>query len=159
LNSLRHTLDSLVRLAGHDRASAVDATGAAAGAPAVDLRRVAERLIDAFDHEPEVKARIAQVLADWDDEGQQARTTPAAAAPHATAAGAPSAAIVAPPSRSPSTTAANTAAANTLPANIVPANTAPSNSRTPVTPTSPRPLAHAGATGTTALAGATGGQS
>ena len=34
----------------------------------VDLTQIAERLIEQFDHEPELKARIAQALLEVDDE-------------------------------------------------------------------------------------------
>jgi len=34
----------------------------------LDLTKIAERLIGRFDHEPEVKARIAQALMEMDDE-------------------------------------------------------------------------------------------
>jgi hypothetical protein len=34
----------------------------------VDMRQIAERLIQGFDREPELKARIAQALLEVDDE-------------------------------------------------------------------------------------------
>jgi hypothetical protein len=34
----------------------------------VDLAQIAERIIKRFDHEPELKARIAQALVEVDDE-------------------------------------------------------------------------------------------
>ena len=34
----------------------------------VDLKQIAERVIQRFDHEPELKARIAQALLEVDDE-------------------------------------------------------------------------------------------
>lgn len=62
LNSIRQTLDSLARLAGH--------TGARGGQdnlkaePTAALDRIAVRLIQAFDDRPDVKAQIAQALFD-----------------------------------------------------------------------------------------------
>lgn len=61
LNSVRHTLDSLARLAGHDRSS-TQVNVAVATKVEVDLGELKERLIEAFDGEPEVKARIARTL-------------------------------------------------------------------------------------------------
>jgi hypothetical protein len=66
LNSVRQTLDSLSRLAGHDRAG----TGinvAVQNNVHLDVAAVAQRLIDRFDHQPEVKAQIAQALLEFDD--------------------------------------------------------------------------------------------
>ena len=65
LNSIRQTLDSLARLAGHDRA---DVTVAVQANVTVDLSRIVERVIGCFDHEPEIKARIAQALLALDRE-------------------------------------------------------------------------------------------
>ena len=62
LNSIRHTLDSLTRLAGHDRAPATQINVAVQTNLQVELSQIVERLILAFDHEPELKARIAQAL-------------------------------------------------------------------------------------------------
>ena len=67
LNSIRHTLDSLVRLAGHDRAGSTQDVAVQANIN-VDLNVIAQRLIEHFDHEPELKARIAQALLEIDDE-------------------------------------------------------------------------------------------
>jgi hypothetical protein len=71
LNSIRHTLDSLSRLAGHDRQGA-QVNVAVQTNVNVDLRLIAERLIRRFDHEPELKARIAQALLEVDDEQRAA---------------------------------------------------------------------------------------
>jgi hypothetical protein len=60
-NSIRHTLDSLSRLAGFDRPGA-QVNVAVQTNVQVDVAQVAERLIEQFDKEPEIKARIAQVL-------------------------------------------------------------------------------------------------
>jgi transposase-like protein len=68
LNSIRQTLDSLARLAGH-----LQPAGAQVNVPVqtnvnVDLAQLVERIIKRFDHEPELKARIAQALLEVDDE-------------------------------------------------------------------------------------------
>ena len=68
LNSLRQTLDSLARLAGYDRAGGTEVNVAVQTNVHLDLARIAERLIDRFDHEPDVNARIAQALMEIDDE-------------------------------------------------------------------------------------------
>lgn len=67
LNSIRHTLDSLSRLAGFDRQGA-QVTVAVQTNVNLDLRQIAERVILKFDHEPEIKARIAQALLEVDHE-------------------------------------------------------------------------------------------
>jgi carbon monoxide dehydrogenase subunit G len=59
LNSVRQTLDSLARLAGHDRAAGTQVNVAAQTNVNVDFTQIAERLIKRFDREPELKARIA----------------------------------------------------------------------------------------------------
>ena len=68
LNSIRHTLDSLSRLAGYDRAIGSQVNVAVQANVNVDLAQIAERVIKHFDHEPELKARIAQALLEIDDE-------------------------------------------------------------------------------------------
>jgi hypothetical protein len=65
LNSLRQTLDSLGRLAGHDRPQVNVAVQTNVN---IDLSGIAERLIKAFDHQPDVKAQIAQSLMEMDNE-------------------------------------------------------------------------------------------
>jgi hypothetical protein len=67
LNSIRQTLDSLSRLAGFDRQGA-QVNVAVQTNVNLDLRQIAERVIQKFDHEPELKARIAQALLEVDDE-------------------------------------------------------------------------------------------
>jgi hypothetical protein len=67
LNSIRHTLDSLARLGGHDRAG-TQVNVAVQTNVNVGLAQIAERLIKHFDQEPELKARIAQALVEIDDE-------------------------------------------------------------------------------------------
>jgi hypothetical protein len=68
LNSVRHTLDSLARLAGHDRAGETHVNVAVQKNINCDPALIAERLIRHFDQEPELKARIAQALMEIDDE-------------------------------------------------------------------------------------------
>ena len=67
LNSIRQTLDSLSRLAGFDRQGS-QVNVAVQTNVNVDLALIAERVIQRFDHEPELKARIAQALLEVDDE-------------------------------------------------------------------------------------------
>jgi hypothetical protein len=55
-------------LAGHDRAGGTEINAAVQTNVHLDLARIADRLIDRFDQEPEIKARIAQALKDIDDE-------------------------------------------------------------------------------------------
>jgi hypothetical protein len=68
LNSLRQTLDSLARLAGHDRSGSAQVNVAVQTNVSVEVGRIADRLIKYFDHEPDLKARIAQALVEIDDE-------------------------------------------------------------------------------------------
>jgi hypothetical protein len=68
LNSIRHTLDSLMRLAGYDRPIGAQVNVAVQTNVNLDLAQIAERVIKRFDHEPELKARIAQALLEVDDE-------------------------------------------------------------------------------------------
>ena len=68
LNSIRQTLDSVARLAGHDRAGGTEINVAVQTNVHLDLARIADRLIDRFDHEPDVKERIAQALLEIDHE-------------------------------------------------------------------------------------------
>jgi hypothetical protein len=67
LNSIRQTLDSLSRLAGFDR-QGTQVNVAVQTNVNFDLRQIAERVIRQFDHEPKLKARIAQALLEVDDE-------------------------------------------------------------------------------------------
>ncbi len=67
LNSIRHTLDSLSRLAGFDRQGA-QVNVAVQTNVQFDLAQIAARVIQKFDREPELKARIAQALLEVDDE-------------------------------------------------------------------------------------------
>jgi hypothetical protein len=67
LNSMRQTLDSLMRLAGHDR-PATQVNVAVNTKLGLDLCGLAERLIEKFDHDPELKGRIAAAIFEIDDE-------------------------------------------------------------------------------------------
>jgi carbon monoxide dehydrogenase subunit G len=62
LNSVRQTLDSLARLAGHLQPAGTQVNFAVQTNVNVGLVQIAERIIQAFDHKPELKAQIAQVL-------------------------------------------------------------------------------------------------
>jgi hypothetical protein len=62
LNSIRQTLDSLARLAGHLQPASTQVNVAVQTNVNVGAAEIAERLIQQFDHEPELKARIAQAL-------------------------------------------------------------------------------------------------
>ncbi len=67
LNSIRHMLDSLSRLAGFDR-QGTQVNVAVQTNINLSLTQIAERVIEKFDHEPELKARIAQALLEVDHE-------------------------------------------------------------------------------------------
>lgn len=67
LNSIRHTLDSLSRLAGFDR-QGTQVNVAVQTNVNLGVTQIAERLIAQFDREPEMKARIAQALLEVDNE-------------------------------------------------------------------------------------------
>jgi len=69
LNSVRQTLDSLSRLAGFDR-QGTQVNVAVQTNVHVERTEIAELLIKAFDHEPEIKARIARTL--WETSHDQA---------------------------------------------------------------------------------------
>jgi hypothetical protein len=68
LNSIRQTLDSLARLAGHLQPASTQVSVAVQTNVNVGAKEIAERLIQQFDHEPELKARIAQALLEVDDD-------------------------------------------------------------------------------------------
>ena len=68
LNSIRQTLDSLARLAGHLQPAGTQVNVAVQTNVNVGAKQIAELLIQKFDHEPELKARIAQALLEVDDE-------------------------------------------------------------------------------------------
>jgi hypothetical protein len=71
LNGLRQTLDSLARLGGHVGPAGAQVNVAIQNNLNVNVAQIGERLIRRFDHEPELKARIAQALVEMDDEDQQ----------------------------------------------------------------------------------------
>ncbi len=73
LNSIRRTFDSLSRLAGHDRAGSTEINVAVQTNVQLDLTQITEQLIQQFDHEPEIKARLATALVTMDQRasGQQ----------------------------------------------------------------------------------------
>jgi hypothetical protein len=68
LNSIRQTLDSLARLAGHLQPTSTQVNVAVQTNVNVGAKEIAERLIQQFDHEPELKARIARALLEVDDD-------------------------------------------------------------------------------------------
>jgi len=68
LNSLRQTLDSLARLAGHHQAGGTQVNVAVQTNLQIDLSGLLARLIEKFDSEPELKARIAAALLEIDNE-------------------------------------------------------------------------------------------
>jgi carbon monoxide dehydrogenase subunit G len=68
LNSIRQTLDSLARLAGHLQPASTQVNVAVQTNVNVGARQIAERLIQKFDHHPELKAQIAQALLEEDHE-------------------------------------------------------------------------------------------
>jgi carbon monoxide dehydrogenase subunit G len=67
LNSIRQTLDSLSRLAGFG-GSKTEVNVAVQTNLNLGVKQIADRLIEKFDHEPELKARIAQALLEVDHE-------------------------------------------------------------------------------------------
>ena len=68
LNSIRQTLDSLARLAGHLQAAGTQVNVAVQTNVNVGAAEIAERLIQKFDHQPQLKAQIAQALLEADHE-------------------------------------------------------------------------------------------
>jgi hypothetical protein len=62
LNSIRQTLESLARLAGHLQPANTQVNVAMQNTVNVGTAQIAEGLIKTFDHEPQLKARIAQAL-------------------------------------------------------------------------------------------------
>jgi len=67
LNSVRHTLDSLARLSGFER-QGPQVNVAVQTNVNVELTALTERIIQKFDREPELRARIAQALVEVDHE-------------------------------------------------------------------------------------------
>ena len=68
LNSIRQTLDSLARLAGHLQPAGTQVNVAVQTNINVGAAQIAERLIQEFDHQPEIKAQIAHALLEVDHE-------------------------------------------------------------------------------------------
>jgi hypothetical protein len=75
LNSLRQTLESHARLAGHIGPATAKVNVAIQNNVNVNTTQIAERLIIQFDKEPELKARIAQALLRLDDNATTADQT------------------------------------------------------------------------------------
>jgi hypothetical protein len=67
LNSLRQTLETHARLAGHIGPASAQVNVAIQNNVNVDVRQIAERLIVQFDNEPALKARVAQALVHLED--------------------------------------------------------------------------------------------
>jgi hypothetical protein len=67
LNSIRQTLDSLSRLAGF-AGTKTEVNVAVQTNLNLEVSRIADRVIEKFDREPELKARIAQALLEVDHE-------------------------------------------------------------------------------------------
>jgi hypothetical protein len=65
LNAFRQTLDSVTRLAGHDRPD-TQINVAIQNNVSIETRDLATRLIEKFDHDPDVKGRIAEALMEID---------------------------------------------------------------------------------------------
>ena len=70
LNSMRQTLDSLARLTGHLQPAGTHVNVAVQTNVNVDVTRIAKCLIQEFDHEPELKARIARALGEMNRESR-----------------------------------------------------------------------------------------
>src|SRR5262245_1961003 len=70
LNSMRQTLDSLMRLSGHDRPAA-EVNVAISTHTQIDFEGLAERLIRKFDGDPDMKGRVAAALYDVEDDATE----------------------------------------------------------------------------------------
>jgi hypothetical protein len=70
LNSLRQTLDSLARLAGHIGAATAQVNVATQNNININVAQIAEPLLAEFDNEPEIRARMAKVLVQLDDQAK-----------------------------------------------------------------------------------------
>ena len=68
LNSIRQTLDGLARLAGHLQPASTQVNVAVKNTVNVSAVQIAERLIQKFDHQPQLKAQIAQALLEDENE-------------------------------------------------------------------------------------------
>jgi hypothetical protein len=67
LNSVRQTIDSLARLSGADQ-SATQLNVSVATQVHLDLSELQGKIINAFDDQPEIKAKIARALLEQDDD-------------------------------------------------------------------------------------------
>jgi hypothetical protein len=74
LNSIRHTLDSLMRLAGYDRPAGPQVNVAIQNNVNLEISSITERLVKEFDGEPELKGRIAKALLKLDGEDGEGRS-------------------------------------------------------------------------------------
>jgi hypothetical protein len=70
LNSLRQTLETHARLAGHIGSPTSQVSVAIQNNINVNVAQIGERLIRKFDHQPEVKAQIAEALLEMDNDDQ-----------------------------------------------------------------------------------------
>jgi hypothetical protein len=68
LKSIRQNLDSLARLGGHTAAPTAQVNVAVNTSVQLDLPQISKCLLDAFDHEPETKAKIAAALISLDQQ-------------------------------------------------------------------------------------------
>lgn len=68
LNSIRQTIDSLARLAGHLQPAGTQVNVAVQTNVNVGAAQLAERLIQEFDDQPEIRTQIAQALLEDGDE-------------------------------------------------------------------------------------------
>jgi len=68
LNSVRQTIDSLARLAGHLQPAGTQVNVAVQTNVNVGAAQIAERLIQKFDDQPEIRTKIAQALLEASDE-------------------------------------------------------------------------------------------
>jgi hypothetical protein len=138
LSAVRQTLDSLARLASQDRAAGTDGGPAGRHAqPEIDTAIIAARLLQEFDQEPDIKARIAKALVGLDD----AVTSAASATVTVDGAGAAAAALATHNSTPP----AAVDAACTAPAAVAthdPAPPAASSGDPIVLPAEPPPPGH-----------------
>jgi hypothetical protein len=68
LNSIRQTLDSLARLAGHLQPASTQVNVAVQTNVNVGAAQIAERLIQRFDNQPDIRTQIAHALLEDSDE-------------------------------------------------------------------------------------------
>jgi hypothetical protein len=114
LSSVRQTLDSLARLAAQEKPTEKNKSGQPGNSQAI-AQQIAERLIGEFDHEPELKARLAAALLRMDEEASASTAQPNTPTTSTIIAPAPPAAprtiLVPTPPASPSPVAASQTAA------------------------------------------------